>query len=166
MMAGVIVGSTRLMAGRLKWVVAVEMIDEDGEARRVSEVGTIERLGALDASARSADGSFGLSLAEGKSLLERVQLMICQQQVNEASHYDGTCHHCGRRSAPLDRRQRTIQTLHGRITVDVPRFRACRCGQDGSQRSRNLNGLLPGTTTPEFDHVVAELGARHSFRAD
>ena len=49
MMAGVIVGSTRLMAGRLKWVVTVEMIDEDGEARRVLEVGTIERLAALNA---------------------------------------------------------------------------------------------------------------------
>lgn len=41
------------------------------------------------------------------------------------------CHFCGTYLTVHDRRQRCIDTLFGRVTVDVPRVRMCVCGLPG-----------------------------------
>ncbi len=67
-----------------------------------------------------------------------------------------------------DRRRRQIDTLFGRVTVEVPRVRMCMCGLPGFPQFRAayspLTRLLPGNATPELRRLQAEPGARHSFR--
>ncbi len=64
-----------------------------GETRS-HDLGTVERdsIGA-------SDEDFGLSLAEGKSLLTEIQRVLLQGQVEEISEVSRACRFCGCQSA-------------------------------------------------------------------
>jgi hypothetical protein len=148
------------MAGTMKWVVRLEAVFEDGRASVVSEIGAVERSD-LETSPSTA---FGLTLAEGKTLFAQIQSAICQDQVHAAARLDRVCGGCGIQRPHHDTRTRTVQSLFGKIVVDAPRFRACRCGVFQDPKRSHVYALIPGRTTAEFDNIAAELGARHSFR--
>ena len=148
------------MVGAMKWVVRLEAVFEDGRASVITEIGEVERsdLETLPGTA------FGLTLAEGKTLFAQLQSAICQDQVHAAARLDRVCRGCGTQRPHHDTRTRTVQSLFGKIVVDAPRFRACRCGLLHDPKRSRLHALIPGRTTAEFDNIAAELGARHSFR--
>jgi hypothetical protein len=133
-----------------------------GETRS-HDLGTVERdpIGAWDE-------DFGLSLAEGKSLLKEIQRVLLQDQVEEISEVSRVCRFCGSYLPVHDRRERSIDTLFGRITVAVPRVRMCMCGMPGYPKIRAayspLTRVLRNRATPELEQLQAELAARHSFR--
>jgi hypothetical protein len=148
------------MAGTMKWVVRLEAVFEDGRASVISEIGTIERSD-LQASTSTA---FGLTLAEGKTLIAQLQSAICQDQVHATARFDRVCRGCRIQRPHHDTRTRTVQSPFGKIVVDAPRFRACRCGLLHDPKRSRLYSLIADRTTAEFDNIAAELGARHSFR--
>ena len=148
------------MAGTMKWAVRLEAVFEDGRASIISEIGVVERP---DLEASPGMG-FGLTLAEGKTLIAQLQSAICQDQIHAAARFDRVCRGCGTQRPHHDTGTRTVQTLFGKIVVDAPRFRACRCGLRHDPKLDRLDALIPGRTTAEFDNIAAELGARHSFR--
>lgn len=131
--------------------------------KRSHELGTVER-NAIDAS----EEDLGLSLAEAKSILKQIQQALLQDQVEEVSEVARVCRFCGTYLPIHDRRQRRIDTLFGRVTVEVPRVQMCMCSLPGFPEFRSacspLTRLLPGNATPELRRLQAELGARHSFR--
>ncbi len=133
-----------------------------GETRS-HEICTVERQ-TLDASSED----LGLCMAEAKSLLKEVQCALLQDQIEEIREIERVCRFCGTYLPVHDRRQRRIDTLFGRVTVDVPRVRMCMCGLPGFPTLRvarsPLTRLLPDNATPELRRLQAELGARHSFR--
>lgn len=149
------------MAGTVKRTVRLEAIDADGKRSEAYELVTIVR----DADQREGS-DFGLKLAEGKAVLERLQGRIAQDQVDRAVMKQRSCAGCGARRSIHDYQSRHIQTLFGKVAIKAPRFRACRCkmGLQQGRASHAVMGLVPGRTTPEFDCELAELGARHSFR--
>lgn len=146
------------MGYAINWVVRLEGIDESGRVVETSEIGTVAR-----APDRSCSTDFGLSLAEGKSILELLQRRIVQRQVDVAAAMSRCCSGCGLHRSIHDYRMRTVRTLFGKVVVKLPRLRRCDCQTAGS-KSDHADRILPERTTPELDNVMAELGARHSFR--
>jgi hypothetical protein len=67
-----------------------------------------------------------------------------------------------------DRRTRRLQTLFGRVEVEAPRIRVCRCRRLTAAMTEvvfsPVCALLTARCTPELGRVQAELGARTSFR--
>ncbi len=88
--------------------------------KRSHELCTVERR-AIDAT----EEDLGLSLAEGKSLLKQIQRALLQDQIEEVSEVARVCRFCGTYLPIHDRRRRQIDTLFGRVTVEVPRIRMC-----------------------------------------
>lgn len=143
------------------WTVRLEATDAEGRVVEMSEIASISR----DLK-KPTGADFGLKLSEGKAVLERLQTRITQRQFDDASAMSRCCMGCGSRRPIHDYQTRTTQTLFGKTVVRLPRFRRCEC-QSGRPRFNircALDHLLPGRTTPELDNVLAELGARHSFR--
>lgn len=149
------------MARIVKWAVRLEAIDADGKTLELSDLMTIAR----DVNRADRD-DFGLKLSEGKAILEQIQARIAQHQVDQMAMRNRLCAGCRSERPIHDYRSRQIQTLFGKVTIRAPRFCACRCEieQQQTHAGSEVGRLLPGRTTPEFDHVLAELGARHSFR--
>ena len=133
-----------------------------GECRS-HEIGVIERC-CIDP---SEDG-LGISLAEGKSILKEVQRAVLQDQVEEISEVARVCRDCHSYLPVHDRRNRQVDTLFGRVTVQAPRVRMCMCGLPGFPAYKAayspLTRILKDKATPELRRLQAELGARHSFR--
>jgi hypothetical protein len=144
--------------GQLRMKVWVEVIGSDGVPQR-REIATVDR---------SVDGvgldALGLSLAEGKAIQCRLQEVLTQFQVDQASQHDRKCHHCGRLQGVHDYRSRTVHSLFGICRLRVPRLRSCSCGKPAKANSGNIETLLKGRATPELERVQAELGSRLSFR--
>ena len=116
----------------------------------------------------TSEEDLGLCLAEAKSLLKEIQRALMQDQVEEISEIARVCRFCGTYLPVHDRRQRRIDTLFGRVTVEAPRVRICMCGLPGFPPLKvahsPLTRLMPDNATPELRRLQAELGARHSFR--
>jgi len=131
--------------------------------KRSRDLGTVERD-----SVEASEEDFGLSLAEGKSLLKEIQRVLLQEQVEEISEVSRVCRLCGSYLPVHDSRERRIDTLFGRITVAVPRVRMCMCGLPGHPKFKAadspLTRVLRNRATPELQRLQAELAARHSFR--
>jgi hypothetical protein len=142
------------MAENVRWTVRLEAIDAEGKRLEMSIVRDLDR---------SDHNDFGLRLSEGKAILEQLQARIAQDQMILR---DRACVECGARRPIHDSQSWRIQTLFGSMAIKGPRFRACRCKIGLQKRGADhaVMDLLPGRTTPEFDHVLAELGACHSFR--
>ncbi len=133
-----------------------------GEVRS-HEICAVERR-SIDTS----EEDLGLCLAEAKSLLKEVQRALLQDQVEEIGEIARVCRFCGTYLPVHDRRQRRIDTLFGRVTVEAPRVRMCMCGLPGYPTLKvahsPLTRILPDHATPELRRLQAEMGARHSFR--
>ncbi len=109
----------------------------------------------------------GLSLAEAKSLLARLQEAMVRGQVAEYLRCRRVCPDCLTFQPVKDRRQRRLQTLFGTVDVEVPRYRICRCRLPacvGEATFLPVSELLPGRCTRELERIQAEVGARTSFR--
>ncbi|WP_292529969.1 hypothetical protein [Methylocystis sp.] len=83
---------------------------------------------------------FGLTLEEGKAILQRMQVEHTQFQVEQCGMRDRECVGCERLRAIHDYRTRSIHTLYGVCQVRAPRFRSCNCSapRDAASASRLL----------------------------
>ncbi|WP_299949443.1 ISKra4 family transposase [uncultured Ruegeria sp.] len=146
----------------MKFRIKLETEFSWGETRS-HEINTLERR-TVDAS----NEDLGLCLAEAKSVLKEIQRALLQDQVEEISEIARVCRFCGTYLPVHDRRQRRIDTLFGRVTIEAPRVRICMCEPPGLPMLKvahsPLTRLLPDNATPELRRLQAELGARHSFR--
>ncbi len=145
----------------MEWTIRLEAKTGWGEMETV-ELVTITR----PVLAATAD-DVGLSLAEAKSLIARLQDAMVRGQVAEYLQCRRMCPNCLTFQPVKDRRQRRLQTLFGTVDVEAPRFRICRCrlppGVDEVTFSP-VSELLPDRCTPELERIQAEVGARTSFR--
>ncbi|MGH7117734.1 MAG: ISKra4 family transposase [Acetobacteraceae bacterium] len=145
----------------MEWTIRLEPKAGWGEVKTVELV----RITRPVLAATAAD--VGLSLAEAKSLMARLQETMVRGQVDEYAHCRRMCSECLTFQPVKDRRQRRLQTLFGTVDVEAPRLRICRCrlppGVDEVAFSP-VSELLPGRCTPELERVQAEVGARASFR--
>jgi hypothetical protein len=92
----------------------------------------------------------GLTLAEAKQLLTRLQQHVVAQQ---ASVFVTTRSHCEACGTPLQRKEETtrgLRTLFGTVLLTSPRLYHCRCQTRAITTFRPLTELLSASTTPEL----------------
>src|SRR3954453_12161693 len=109
----------------------------------------------------------GLTLAEAKALLTKLQARMLCEQVAEYAAHRRVCPGCGELQPLKDRRTRRLQTLFGTVAVEALRFRVCRCRLPAPTvegAPSPVSEPLTARCTPELEWVQAELGARTSFR--
>src|SRR4051812_49306054 len=145
----------------MQWTVRLEARTDKGEVK-TAELVTFRR----PAMARTL-AEIGLTLAEAKALLTKLQASILCDQLAEYAAHRRVCPECGELQPLKDRRTRRLQTLFGTVEVEAPRFRVCRCRRSaprGEVAFAPVSELLTARCTPELERVQAELGARASFR--
>ena len=109
-------------------------------------------------------GDIGLTLAEGRQLLECVQHEFVAAQAEEIVARARTCPRCGRRLAMKDIERRRVHTLFGRVALCATRWVSCDC--DGSCRHAfsPLRGWLSRSSN-ELRYQAARWGSAYSYRA-
>jgi hypothetical protein len=136
------------------WVLCLVESGIDGPPRGV-DVLEIDRPGDLNDLA-----DLGLTHAQGKQLLARVQQAIVAAQSRDHATRRPPCRSCGAACQVKDYRLRRIATLFGEVTVRLPRFRCARCL--GAQAG--IGWPAHGRSTPEFDQVRAQFAALMPYR--
>jgi hypothetical protein len=145
----------------MQWMVRLEARTDKGEVK-TTELITFRRPAMA-----STLAEIGLTLAEAKALLTKLQAsMLCNQLAEYAARCQ-VCPDCGVLQPLKDRRTRRLQTLFGTVEVEAPRFKVCRCRLPAPRAEvafSPVSELLTARYTPELERVQAELGARTSFR--
>ena len=69
----------------------------------------------------------GLTLAEGRSLLAKVQAELISKQVQSWLSGQTHCRSCGAALNHKDSRSTVLRTVYGKVTVKSPRLWSCAC---------------------------------------
>ena len=109
----------------------------------VQEVARIERD-------EVAMETLGLTLAEGKLILKRIQEGVVQEQIQEALLRRRDCPECGQARHSKGHHDITIRTLFGNIELKSPRLEHCRCQPHAEKTFSPLQAILPEHTSPEM----------------
>ncbi len=104
--------------------------------------------------------NLGLTLAQAKQLLARVQQEIVAAQARDHAVRRPECPHCDRACRVKDYRDHAVATLFGQVTVRLPRFRCPACG--GIEAG--IAWLLHCRSTPELDQLQAHFCALMTYR--
>jgi hypothetical protein len=127
-------------AARVVWILRLVKIgtEAEGQAVDVMEINRPYDLGNI--------ADLGLTLAETKRLLARLQQEIVAAQVREHAARRPTCSRCGDACRVKDYREHVVATLFGQVTVRLPRFRCAACG-----------GIEAGVGWPSYCRATPEL---------
>ena len=55
-------------------------------------------------------------------------------------------------------------TLFGTVNVSAPRFEPCRCAVTRRQTLSPVGEIMPDRCTPEYEQIVAKMGAALPYR--
>src|SRR5215204_2477356 len=144
--------------GTMRWRIMLELAGPDGTPQR-HEVSSGERLPTGHTAA-----TLGLSLEEGKAVLAAVQRHLVTAQVDEHCRSRRRCDRCGAQRPLKDRRPRRLISLFGVVEVHAPRFGPCRCGVACRRSVTPVAEIMPDRCTPEYERVVAAMGAALPYR--
>jgi hypothetical protein len=136
------------------WVLRLVETGIDGPGR-VIDVIDIRQLGGLDDIA-----SLGLSLAEAKQILARLQQAVVAAQAEDHAVWRPDCSSCGHACHVKDWRLYRVATLLGTVAVRLPRFRCSGCGHGET----SISWLSYCRSTPEFDQLRAHVSALMPYR--
>src|SRR5690242_15263090 len=92
----------------------------------------------------------GLTLDEAKTVLERLQQQIVEQQTAEYLRTQSRCSHCGNKRYSKGNHTVTLRTVFGKLRLKSPRFYHCQCQSHPTQTFSPLAELLPERSTPEL----------------
>jgi hypothetical protein len=109
-------------------------------------------------------GDVGLSLAEGKSLLNCVQQEFVVEQIERFCASRRTCVGCGVQHRLHDSHCSEVRTALGKVFYCRERWKACYCGADGSRYISPLKNYLTEASTGELRWLHAELGTTMPYR--
>ena len=145
----------------MEWTIRLEAKTGWGEVETV-EVASIAR----PVLAATAD-DVGLSLAEAKSLLGRLQQAMVRGQMAEYLHCRRVCPDCLTFQPVKDRdgggcRPCLVPSMSRRHDIEIAVV-ACLLALM-RRHSRRSASCSPGRCTPELERIQAEVGARPSFR--
>ena len=133
---------------------------------RLVETGGDGQAGSLDVLEISRPDNLrnvvdlGLTLAEAKRLLARVQQAVVAAQARDHTAQRPDCLACGGRCHVKDWRSHQIATLFGAVAVRLPRFRCPGCGRGET----GIRWPAHCRSTPELDQLQAHLSALMTYR--
>jgi len=139
----------------MKFRVEVICSDEDGVEQRC-DVLEIERK-------QLAMETLGLSLANGKAILQGVQDFVTAQQVTEDLRCRRHCPNCGERYQSKEAGTHTVNSVFGPVSVPNPRWHRCSCRTDGPKTFRPTAAWLKGRTSPELLYLETKWGSLIPF---
>jgi hypothetical protein len=125
----------------MKFRVEVVCVNNEGAEQRC-EVMEMERQ-------ELAMETLGLSLAEGKALLQGVQDFVASQQISEDLKRRHVCPNCGERHHSKAAGTSTVETVFGPVAVPNPRWERCSCQTESPKTFRPTATWLTGRTRPE-----------------
>ena len=140
--------------GCVAWMLRLVKIGVEGEGP-CTDVMQVNRPDDLHDIA-----DLGLTLAEAKWLLARVQQEIVAAQAKEHAVQRPECPRCDRACRVKDYRDHAVATLFGQVTVRLPRFCCAACG--GIEAG--LAWPLHCRSTPELDRLQAHLCTLMTYR--
>lgn len=106
----------------------------------------------------------GLSLAEGKDILQAIQQEFVTNQIVLVSAADKSCDQCGRDKRNKDLRSRMIQTVFGRVEARCYRYFQCRCLPRRGKYHWPLRSLVHDGATPEYRYLLSRWGSLLPYR--
>ncbi len=89
--------------------------------------------------------TLGLTLAEGKLILKRIQENVIREQVQDALLRQRNCTECGKARHSKGHHDITIRTLFGNIELKSPRLEHCRCQPQRKRHSARFKLFFPST---------------------
>lgn len=121
------------------------------------EVGMIERAEEI------SPASVGLTIAEGKALLARLQEQVVNAQVQQHVASMKSCPQCGNVFRTKGHYQSTLRSVYGNIGMRIRRLRACPCS---GSRAHSFSTLFTNKSpiTPELRYLTAKMAALMPFR--
>ncbi len=126
----------------------------------VSEDGTEQRHDVMEMKRQKlAMETLGLSMAEGKAILQGVQDFVASQQVSEDLKRRRRCPNCGVRHHSKQAGTSTIETVFGPVAVPNPRWERCPCQTEGPKTFRPTATWLKGRTSPERLYLESKWGS-------
>src|ERR1035438_89021 len=142
----------------MKWTIRIEFTP-DGSAGRSREVGVLTRE-------ELRDENIGLTLEEGRRLLQSLEMAIIADQAAYYAECRRPCPNCERPQRMKDLRTKCVQTVFGRYRFRGRRFQACKCFRFVRMPKTlfPLGELIPGRKPHQLRYLLAELGARMPYR--
>lgn len=128
----------------MRWKISIEGSDEITEGQRFE----FEIEKDFD---HLPGGRLGLSIVDGKEILESLQGFLVEQQCGLYVMFRRHCQGCGGTRPIKDYTSRTIQTVYGAVTVRSPRLYPCRrCIPGIDFTITPVSELCPDRATPEL----------------
>src|SRR5262249_54832397 len=138
--------------------VRVQVVIESaaGEPADVQEIGCIQRE-------ELRPDTVGLTLEEAKTVLERLQQRIVEQQAAEYLRTQSHCPHCGKRRYRKGEHTVTLRTLFGKLHLHSPRLYHCQCQPHPTRTFSPLAERLPERSTPELLYLETKWASLMSY---
>ena len=107
--------------------------------------------------------SVGLTIAEGKALLARLQEQVVNAQVQQHVASMKSCPQCGNVFRTKGHYQSTLRSVYGTVGMRIRRLRACPCS---GSRAHSFSTLFTNKSpiTPELRYLTAKMAALMPFR--
>jgi hypothetical protein len=139
----------------MKWTV--KLVAEVGQGEALErEIATIEREDQV------SPASIGLTIAEGKSIMEGLQRELVTAQMEQHGAAIQSCQQCGRAFRTKGYYQSTLRSVYGKIRMRVRRIRGCSCsGSQGRTYSTLFTNKSP--ITAELRYLTAKMAALLPF---
>jgi hypothetical protein len=109
----------------------------------------------------------GLTLADGRALLPKVQSILVSQQIASWMASQVSCCRCGSVLAHKDSRSIVMRTVFGKVDVPSPRLWACNCARKPGEPRRSVSPLckaVPQRVTSELQYLQAKWAAHLPYR--
>ena len=124
--------------------VTVQVVTRTDDGQEITkDVGCVERDELTPA-------TFGVSLAEGKRILEALQEVVVEWQRHAYLHHQRHCPQCGKVRHSTGTHHIVFRTVFGALPVASPRLSHCACQPHDTHSFSPLADLLPEHTTPEL----------------
>ncbi|CAN7799154.1 ISKra4 family transposase [Paraburkholderia hospita] len=143
----------------MRCTIVLEFDNGDGSVVKRVEVMRLHR--PID---DQTPGDVGLSLSEGKSLLNCVQQEFVVEQIERFCASHRSCVDCGVQRRLHDNHCSELKTALGKVYYCRERWKACNCGADGARYVSPLKNYLTEASTGELRWLRAELGATMPYR--
>jgi hypothetical protein len=105
----------------------------------------------------------GLSLAEGKAMLQALQEVVGEWQMQAYLQQQCACPHCGKARRSKGVHHTVFRTVFGTLPVDSPRLYHCGCQVHATTSFSPLAALLPERTPPDLLYLETQWAALMSY---
>src|SRR5699024_5878798 len=139
----------------MKMTIQVVMESEE-HAEVVEEIACLKREELLPE-------TLGLTLAESKNILQKMQEALVPAQVDEYIEHSHVCADCGHALGCKENRGIVVHSLFGKLTVSSPRFYTCSCQQRATKSFSPVASLLENRKTPELQYLAVKAAALESY---